>query len=566
MGLLRRLVFLSGYRSALRHRDVRLLLGSQVISLTGSWAYNVALLAYVYDRTHSLGWVGATSTLRLLPGLVLSAYGGVVAERFERRRVMIASNLVALVWQAALALLALAYAPAPAAIALAMLTAVSVVVYPPCVAATIPSAAGEADLPAANALAQTVEYLVVLVGPALGALLLLLFSPALVFVVNALSFALAALLVGRLGVRSVPVDVTEGGTAGVRAQVAVGFRAIVSSRRTVVLVGGAVLGSFLGGTDTVQLVGVATQLLGTGAQGFGWLLAGMGAGGILAALGVARITSRPRVGAPIVGGIAALCLPTLLLVVVRNPIGATALEAIRGGGMLVVDVLATIGLQRTVPSEQLGRVFGSLWAIVIGSIALGAALMPPLIHAVGLIGSLWVTGLAPLALALAVYPSLRSSDAEGAANVGLLAPRIDLLQASRVFAVADRLVLERLAAASEEIELATGSVVVREGEPADALYLVVAGSLQACRASGGGEAQALGKVGSGEVFGEIGLLERIPRTAAVLALEPCRLMRIKGEAFLEALSSDPFAALVAEIARARRTPPPAPQRDLAPVG
>ena len=82
----------TGYRSALRHRDLRLLFGGLVISATGSWAYNVALLAYVYDRTHSLGWVAGAGLGRFLPSLLLSPYGGVVAERFERVRVMVCSD------------------------------------------------------------------------------------------------------------------------------------------------------------------------------------------------------------------------------------------------------------------------------------------------------------------------------------------------------------------------------------------------------------------------------------------------------------------------------------------
>ena len=49
--------YTEGMRSALRHRDLKLLFGGLVISASGSWAYNVALLAYVFDRTHSLGWV-----------------------------------------------------------------------------------------------------------------------------------------------------------------------------------------------------------------------------------------------------------------------------------------------------------------------------------------------------------------------------------------------------------------------------------------------------------------------------------------------------------------------------
>jgi MFS family permease len=551
MGLLRRLSAASGYRQALRHRDLRLLLGSQVISMTGYWAYNVALLAYVYDRTHSLAWVGAASTLRLLPGLVLSPYGGVLAERFERRRLMIATNLLCLAWQAALAAVALADASVQIAIALAALTTASSVAYDPCVAATIPGAAGEADLPAANALSQTVENLVLLLGPALGALVLVLSSPAVVFALNAASFAIAALLVRRMRVRSVPVDVTEGGTAGVRAQLAVGLRAIVGSRRIAILVAASALTAFLCGSDTVQLVGVATQRLGMGAQGFGWLLAALAVGGVLIAPAVNSLSRLPRVAGLIVGGIAAVCVPTLLLLVIRLPVAAAAVEIPRGAGVLVVDVLATIALQRSVPSEQLGRVFGVLWAIVLGSIALGAALTSPLIHAVGLVGSLWVTGLVPLALALAAYPALRRVDAQAAARLAVLEPRVQALAGTAAFAPSDRRVLERLAAGSEEIDVRAGVEIVREAEPADALYVLLAGAVQVVRSGADGHALVLASLAAGSIFGEIGLLERIPRTATVTALEPCRLLRIEGDAFLEALTDNPLAALVAELAHER---------------
>src|SRR5215467_4609472 len=111
-------------RAALRHRDLRLLFGGLVISASGSWAYNVALLAYVFDRTHSLGWVGAAGLGRFLPALVFSTYGGVIAERFERVRVMVASDLVCLVFQVGLCVAAALTAPAWVAIFLAALTAV----------------------------------------------------------------------------------------------------------------------------------------------------------------------------------------------------------------------------------------------------------------------------------------------------------------------------------------------------------------------------------------------------------------------------------------------------------
>ncbi|HKN94000.1 MAG TPA: hypothetical protein VJU60_06705, partial [Thermoleophilaceae bacterium] len=79
--------YTEGMRGALSHRDLRLLFGGLVVSATGSWAYNVALLAYVFERTGSLGWVAAAGLGRFVPALLFSTYGGVVAERYERVRV-----------------------------------------------------------------------------------------------------------------------------------------------------------------------------------------------------------------------------------------------------------------------------------------------------------------------------------------------------------------------------------------------------------------------------------------------------------------------------------------------
>src|SRR3954453_12850630 len=103
--------WLGGYRSALASRDLRLLFAGLAISETGTWAYNVALLAFVFDRTHSLGWVGAAGLSRFVPQLLLSAYGGVVAERTERIRLMAGADVDCALCQACLAALDAAGGP-----------------------------------------------------------------------------------------------------------------------------------------------------------------------------------------------------------------------------------------------------------------------------------------------------------------------------------------------------------------------------------------------------------------------------------------------------------------------
>src|SRR5262249_6822157 len=158
------------------------------------------------------------------------------------------------------------------------------------------------ELVAANALNGTIENVTVLAGPAIGALLLLAGSPGLVFAINAASFAVSALIVSRMRARSRPVDVTEAGEAGPFAQVAVGSRTILQSHAARAPVAMCVLVSFLYGTDTVLFVGVSQEKLGTGPEGFGYLMAGLGVGGILAAAWVNGLASSRRLAAVITAG------------------------------------------------------------------------------------------------------------------------------------------------------------------------------------------------------------------------------------------------------------------------
>src|SRR4051794_14951261 len=99
------------YRSALAHRDLRLLLVAFLVSAGGSWAYNVALFAVVYERTESLAWVGAATVGRFVPTLLFAPYGGVIADRFEKVHVLVGSDVVAAASQVVLAVLVVVEAP-----------------------------------------------------------------------------------------------------------------------------------------------------------------------------------------------------------------------------------------------------------------------------------------------------------------------------------------------------------------------------------------------------------------------------------------------------------------------
>jgi predicted MFS family arabinose efflux permease len=540
------------YRSALRNRDLRLLLAGLTISATGSWAYNVALLAFVFVRTHSLVWVGVAGLVRFLPALLLSAYAGVIAERAERIRLMVDSDLLCALWQAMLGLVAATNGPVALALVLAGLTAATNVVYNPAVASTLPALVGEDDLVAANALNGTIENVVVIAGPAIGAGLLLIGSPTFVFAVNGASFLFSAALVARISTRSRPVDVTDEGRTGPLQQMAVGVRTIASLGAARTLVGFCALVSFVYGTDTVLFVGVSENRLGTGSQGFGYLLAGLGIGGILMALAVERLSRLPRLAPIIITGVAGYCLPTALLTVVHSPSLAFALQVLRGASTLVVDVLAVTSLQRAVPSDQLARVFGAFFAFILGAISLGALITPQLVSSFGLNAALMMMAIGPFALGLLGYPALLAIDRSAAIRTGALAPKIAVLEQLGLFAAANRRVFESLAAASVEKRFAPATTIVREGDLASAFYVLVDGEVEVtAHGERGGAERRIRTMTGPTYFGEIGVLEHIPRTATVTALTDCLCEKIEAYALLDALTAARPSTSLMENARCR---------------
>src|SRR6266568_4695084 len=183
-------------RGALRYPAFRALLAGLAVSQAGDWLYNIALVTLVYQRTGSAVWAGVTTAARIVPMVVLGPFGGIVADRFDRRRVMVACDLIRLALMLALALVAAANLPVVLAPVIAALATAAATPYLPSVAATTPRLVAGADLPGANAArAAAVTGAGIIAGPALGGVLLLLGQPALAFAVNAATFGAAAVCV-----------------------------------------------------------------------------------------------------------------------------------------------------------------------------------------------------------------------------------------------------------------------------------------------------------------------------------------------------------------------------------
>lgn len=161
------------------------------------------------------------------------------------------------------------------------------------------------------------------------------------------------------------------------------------------------------------------------------------------------------------------------------------------------------------------------------------------------------------AATVATYPRLRRLDRAAALQVAVRIARLGYLSDLPVFAGAPAGALEQLAGEAAGMSLGPDIDIVTQGEVADAFYVVMLGEVSVSFVREPGEApEFLRTLMAGDGFGEIGLLEGIPRTATVHTMSPCRLLRIDRDNFLDALSAHPgaYGSLRATAAlRLRRT-------------
>ncbi len=401
-------------RAALRYPDFRWLVSGLAVSQVGDWLYNLALIVLVYDRTHSALWAGVTTAARVVPVVVLGPLGGVLADRFDRRRIMIACDLARVGFMVLLAAVAAFRLPIVLAPVIAAAATAAAAPYLPCVAAVTPRVVDDADLPGANAARSAVTGAGIILGPALGGVLLLLGSAASAFALNALTFGLSALAV--LAIRADgdpnPFAPRRAGQRpdGLLREVAQGAAALRAHPAALRLVGADTMCSVLYGAQTVLLL-LVSRRVGLGVQGYGYMFAALGAGGLIGTA-LAGLLSRLRSRSVLAAALAVAGVPTLLLAVVRWPAAAIVLTGLTGMGALLVEILTETTLQRELDEDVFGRAYGLAFPAAISGIVIGSVIAPGLAALLGGSGALVVVGGSVLAYALAV---MRGADDAAAA-------------------------------------------------------------------------------------------------------------------------------------------------------
>ncbi len=526
------------FRSALSHRDYRFLLSSLAISDTGSWLYAAATIIYILDATGSAAWVGAAAVIRLLPFILFEPLGGAIADKYDRRKLMIMLDLARAGVMLIMAVITFSDSKLAvvAVIALTLVNNVFAAPYYPAVTAVTPSIVPERDLAAANALSGTIDNFALAFGPALSAILLLLGPVPIAIGVNAATFLLSAFLVSRMRVRGKVGEVEA--ESSLFRQIASGARAIRGSQEAILLVGLAGAFGLTFGQEIVLFGPIAEDFLGLGYDATGWLFAAPGVGGIVVVALAARLASRARTAAILTAATFVSGIPLTTLAFVHEPAAAFLLLTVEGAAVIIADVVSTTTLQRVVPNDRVGSAFGILGAVTVIGMAVGSLIAPLTIEVFGLSIATAIGGGVLLVLTLYLLPRARGIDHRASARVRELAPRVALLEQLGIFEGTSPQQLEALAAVVSEERVEPGAAVIREGDEPDDLFAIVAGTLDVHTGEGVDE-RVIARLDDGDYFGEIGLLDRRPRTATVIATTHCVLYRIPGEDFLRIVNEGP---------------------------
>jgi MFS family permease len=543
------------YMAALRVDDLRTLVSAFVVDGAATWSYIVVLIAYVYGRTHSAAWVTAIVCVRYTTGMVLGGYGGVLADRYDRRRVLMVSAAAASLVTFAIAVIVQTNAPLLLLVAASALLSAVCTPVRPAAGALIPEVVNERDLVAANSIFAFLESVIVVLGPAVGGLLLLTGKPVYGVLLNAASFVAAAVLYSRLQVRS-RGSAEPGGN--VVKQWITGVSVLSQHRKALVLTGFLVLDSAAFSGANVLLPALSEHL-GAGSTGYSLLVGANALGGVIAAGLANRLAKSPRLATVIMGSIVLECVPLWLCVYAPNIVSGLILQVLSGVGMVIVDVLAFTALQRDLPRDVLGRVLSAVEVLILGSSLFVAIATSFLYSRFGLAWGLALVGLAFPLIGLAGLPSLRAVDRAAAQRLAELQPYIELLERVDLFSGASRGVLEHLAGLVEQMTVTADTVLIRQGDEPDDLWILAEGLLRVSTVLPDTSIRTLPPVEAPGYVGEIGLLHRLPRSATVVTGTECQLLRIPGQEFLAALEqAQPSPGMISRagtrLARSAPTP------------
>lgn len=506
----------------------RLQLAFAAVSL-GRWSGMVAVSVYAFQEGGAAA-VGLVTLAKMLPAALLTPISGLLADRFPRRDVLLASSLLRLLCGALVAAAVLAGLPLWAVAALVVAKTVVATPYRPAQAALLPQLASTPrQMAAANAVWNGLESWAFIVGALAGGWAIGALDPGVAFAILALPYAVAVLFIAGIPRDAVPAHREAPDGARRRDEALLGYRMVLAQPRLRRLVGLMTASKVVEGAVDTLLVVVALDLLGLSEVSVGWLNAAWGVGGVLGMVFALGLLHRGNLSLGLTLGCLLIGVPLMAIAGLVTPAAAAGGMVVLGVGYALVEIAGETLMQRLASDEVLARVFSALEGTYTASTGIGAALAPLLTATIGIEETLMVVGAALPLLALLTWRDLARYE------TGTEIPErpFQLLRGVPLFAPLPIASVENLALRLNPVNVAAGEEIVRQGEDGRRFYVIDAGTVEVLV-----DGMPIRREGPGEFFGEIALIRSTPRTATVRARGPVRLLALDGPDFVASVTGN----------------------------
>ena len=354
---------------SLHYRDFAVFWTGNFLSNIGSWMQTIALGWLILVLTNSPFLLGLNGFLSQAPILIFALPGGAIADRLNRRKLMLLTQTSMMLLALLLAIFtSVGHVKIGEILAISLLTGIASALNYPAYQALIPDLVGRDDLLNAIALNSAQFNMSRAIGPMLAGLTLGTLGAAACFYLNTLSFL--ALIIALLMISIPPLPKQQG--PGFWSSMLDGFRYVNQHRLLIILLTVPAFMSLLGLPFIVLMPVFARNLLQVGASGLGTLMAGAGLGAVIAALVIAARGTPERRGAYILSCGSIFSLALILFARAHTFWWAFFLLVIMGGMMVGTLTLTNTTLQMTTPPQLRGRIMGIFYMAMTGLLPIGS--------------------------------------------------------------------------------------------------------------------------------------------------------------------------------------------------
>ena len=383
-----------------RYRDFSYFFVGAALSNTGTWMQQVALGWIVYELTRSSAALGVVNFLNGIPVTILIVFTGTLADRFDRRTLLIWSQVILMAQAAALGVLTqTGVIDIDWIYALTLLAGIVSAFMFPAWQAMVPDLVPRASLLNAIALSSAQFNAARLVGPMLGAAVFAAFGVAEVFYANAISFLF---VIWALAVIRPQQDRQHHDGESARSMLVAGLRYARQHRRIYMHLLTATAITIFGMPFLALLPVIAAETLGMGSAGYSTLMGLNGAGALVGALAVASLPSHVRRDTIVRWGVTGMAGGVVALSLVRTGWLAGVVMVVMGAAFLASVSSINTNLQVAAPPSIRGRVMSLFVLAFMGMMPIGSLAFGALGEAIGVTTAVLIGGLVQLALGLAL--------------------------------------------------------------------------------------------------------------------------------------------------------------------